>query len=91
MEINKISVMGMELEQWKLEACEAEFGIGDGWATLYIITTDSHHQGKGLATKLLTEAKRHYEAQGKKFGGTVALNETMADIYKRLEIKEYKD
>lgn len=78
----------MTLEQWTHKSCQAEFGLGDDWATLYSI--ESQEKGKGHATELLAEAKRYYEAQGKKFGGSVALNDTMADIYKRLKITEYE-
>jgi ribosomal protein S18 acetylase RimI-like enzyme len=84
-----VNVMGMELEQWTHEGCKANFGIGNAWATLYFIETKSEDRGKGNASELLRAAKVFYEANGKKFGGTIALNETMRDIYKRLEIEEY--
>jgi hypothetical protein len=67
----------------------AEFGIGDDWATLASI--ESTEPGKGHATALLTAAKRHYEAQGKRFGGSVALNERMRAIYRHLGIREYSE
>lgn len=88
-EIADISAMGMPLEQWKYETCIAEFGVGPDWATLYHIVTPVPDRGKGYATTLLIEAKAKFEGQGKKFGGTVALNDTMKDIYKRLAIEEY--
>jgi hypothetical protein len=87
MEHHKENVMGMELDAWKHKSCSAEFGMGNDWATLYSIR--SRLPGKGHATELLAEAKRFYEEQGKRFGGTVALNSRMAKIYKRLAIKEY--
>lgn len=78
----------MELERWTHESCTADFGVGNDFATLY--TIESKKEGKGHATQLLIEARHHYEAtQGKKFGGSVALNERMRSIYKRLGIEEY--
>lgn len=85
-------ILGMELEVWEHESCRAAFGVGefgsDGpWATLYDI--QSREEGKGHATALLTEAKAYYEGKGYLFGGSVALNERMRSIYKRLNITEY--
>lgn len=84
--------LGMELDQWKHKSCVAEFGVGEDrkgkWATLYSIRSDE--RGKGHATELLRQAKGYYEKQGLKFGGTVALNDTMRGIYERLNIEEYK-
>lgn len=79
--------MGMELEQWQFASCTAKFGIGKDWATLYDIK--SAEEGKGHATELLIEAKKHYESKGKIFGGSVALSASMEHIYKKLNIKEY--
>jgi GNAT superfamily N-acetyltransferase len=90
MEVKEIIEIGMPLTQWTHKGCRAVFATASDWATLYHIETDPLERGKGLATQLLTEAKKYYEGKGKKFGGTVALNDTMADIYKRLEIEEYK-
>jgi hypothetical protein len=89
MNISQITALGMPLEVWEHKSCRAEFGVGDDWATLYGI--QSKIKNKGHATELLIEARKHYEAQGKKFGGTVALSEPMAHIYKKLGIKEYND
>lgn len=86
-EKRKVNIMGMELEQWIYGGCVANFGVGNEWATLYDIL--SKNQGKGEATHLLKEAKKYYEGLGKVFGGSIALNSRMRDIYKRLEIKEY--
>lgn len=83
----QVSTMGMLLDEWKMESCVAHFGIGDDWATLYDI--ESKEEGKGHATKLLQAARQHYEAQGKKFGGSVALNPVMRHIYQKLGIQEY--
>jgi len=79
----------MELEEWTHKSCVADFALGEDWATLYDI--ESTEEGQGHATELLTEAKRFYEAQGKTFGGSVALNATMQHIYRKLGITEYAD
>lgn len=77
----------MELERWTHKSCTAEFGVGDDWATCYGIR--SREKGKGHATELLTEAKKFYEGLGKKFGGTVALNEAMRRVYQKVGVTEY--
>ena len=79
--------MGMELDEWQFESCIAHFGVGEDWATLYDIR--SKKEGRGHATNLLMLAKQHYESQGKKFGGDVALNDRMRNIYQKLNIEEY--
>lgn len=85
--IEKKTILGMEVEEWVYRSCVAHFGVGDNWATLYDI--ESGEPGKGHATVLLVIAKAHYQKQGKKVGGTIALNERMAKIYERLGIEEY--
>ena len=85
--ITKINQLGMELDEWKFESCIAHFGIGDDFATLYDIV--SGVKRKGHATTLLTEAKEYYEDKGLKFGGSVALNENMRNLYVKLGIEEY--
>lgn len=87
MKIQRIKFQGMETDQWTHKSCTAEFGLGADWATLYLI--ESKEEGKGHATELLREAKKFYNKKGKKFGGSVALNDTMKHIYKKLKIKEY--
>lgn len=83
-----VNVMGMELERWEHESCTADFGVGDDWATLYDIS--SKEENRGHATQLLTAARHYYEAVGgKKFGGSVALSESMKHIYEKLGIEEY--
>lgn len=88
MKIEPVEVLGMKLQRWTHSSCTADFGVGDDFATLYYI--ESKEEGKGHATELLIAAKKHYEANGYNFGGSVALNERMRSIYKRLGIKEYK-
>lgn len=81
-------VLGMELDRWEVNSCIAHFGVGDTWATLYDIESGEKH--KGHATKLLLQAKEYYKKQGKRFGGSIALNPEMSKLYKKLKIKEYK-
>ncbi len=78
-------ILGMDLEIWTHESCEASFGVGPDWATLYSI--ESQEKNKGHAQTLLIEAMAYYE--GKKIGGTMALNPIMKYIYKKLGILEY--
>ncbi len=80
-------VMGMKMVVWENKSCKAHFGVGDDWATLYNI--QSKEEGKGHATELLKAAKKFYEEQGKRFGGSVALNDRMKKIYQELGITEY--
>lgn len=88
MKIQKIDILGMILDQWTHKDCKAEFGVGDGWATLYSI--ESKTQGKGYAQELLKSAKEYYGARGKTFGSSVALNPAMKHILQKLKIKEYE-
>lgn len=83
-----VNQMGMEFEQWTHKSCTAAFGIGDDWATLFII--ESENPGKGEATELLTEVQELYKKEGKTVYGSVALNPAMVRIYNKLNIKEYK-
>ena len=84
----KLDVLGILLEQWSCLSASAEFCVGPDWATLYSI--QSGQPGKGHASRLLIEAKRHYELTGKQFGSSIALNERMRAILRRLDIKEYR-
>ena len=84
-----VDVMGMPMEVWSYESCMAEIASVDDWATVYGI--HSATPSKGHATELLKAAKEHYESQGKRFGGSVALNDRMRKIYQRLGIVEYDD
>ena len=83
----KVNVLGMELDEWRYKSCLAHVGVGKDWATIYDI--QSQQQGQGHATYLLLIMKSHYEGQAKKFGGSVALNERMARLYKKCGIREY--
>ncbi len=85
--IKEIEMMGMKLLRWEYKSCVADFGIGDGWVTLYYI--ESKEKNKGHATYLLQKAKAFALHTGVKFGGSVALNPAMKHIYEKLDIEEY--
>lgn len=86
-EMKQVKSMGMLLDKWTHKSCEAMIGIGTDWATIYAISSDE--QGKGHATELLIEMKEHYEAEGKVFGSSVALNSRMKHLLQKLNIVEY--
>ena len=88
MERHQVVVAGLVMERWTHASCVADFAVGPDWATLYLIMSDQRRQGH--ATALLRAAQAHYEAQGKRFGGSVALNEGMARLYQKLGIHEYR-
>jgi len=83
----KVNVLGMELDEWQYKSCLAHVAVGKEWATIYDI--QSKQEGRGHATKLLLIMKSYYECRGKRFGGSVALNERMAWLYKKCGIREY--
>lgn len=91
MKQEEVEQLGMALIRWSHESCIAHFAVGeqDGeqFATLYDIV--SREEGRGHATQLLIAAKDQYEREGRRFGGTVALNDRMHKIYKHLGITEY--
>ena len=86
--MKKINVLGIELDRWEYGSCVADWGKGDGWATLYSI--QSKIPSKGHATECLLRAKKYYEEQGMKVRGSVALNERMSKLYKKVGIEEVK-
>ena len=83
----KVNVLGMELDEWGYKSCLAHVATGDNWATIYDIK--SQQEGKGHATELLLAMKAYYETQGIIFGGSIALNDRMARLYKKCGIREY--
>ena len=83
----KVNILGMELDEWRYKSCLSHVATAEGWATIYDI--QSQQEGQGHATELLLMMKAHYEHQGKIFGGSVALNERMARLYKKCGITEY--
>ena len=87
MEMKQVVSMGMLVDNWTHKSCDAMIGVGEDWATIYMISSDE--QGQGHATELLIEMKKHYEAQGKVFGSSVALNSKMRYLLKKLNIVEY--
>lgn len=88
MNIEPVNMMGMEVDLCIFESCTAIVGTGDDWATIY--SMESAARGKGHGTQLLTDMKKHYESQGKKFGSSVALSEVMARLLVKLNIPEYE-
>ncbi len=86
-EPKKVNILGMELDEWQYKSCVAHVGEGKDWATVGDI--ESQQEGKGHATSLLLVMQFHYEKKGKRFGGSVALNERMRRIYRRCGVKEY--
>ena len=84
----KVNILGMELDEWQYKSCVAHVGEGEGWATVGDIR--SRQEGRGHATSLLLVMQSHYENKGKRFGGSVALNERMRRIYRRCGVKEYR-
>jgi len=82
----KVNILGMELEHWEHKSCEAHFGVGKDWATLYNI--ESKEPGKGHATELLIMAKHFYKYHHKRVMGSIALNGRMKRLYQRVAIPE---
>ncbi len=87
MKLNQIESMGMVLDQWTHKSCISEIGIGNNWATIYMIK--SKEKGKGHASELIIKMKDHYESKGKTFGSSVALNPIMKHLLNKLNITEY--
>ena len=88
-ELKQIISMGMPLDNWTHLSCNAMIGTGKDWATIYMISSDE--KGRGHASELLIEMKKHYEAQGKLFGSSVALNSRMRYLLQKLNIVEYAE
>ena len=86
-EPQKVNILGMPLHEWWHKSCSAHVAIGEDWATIYDI--QSQQEGQGHATQLLLTMKNYYEKKGLIFGGSVALTERMAWLYKRCGIREY--
>jgi len=82
------NILGMPLDEWKHKSCTAHFSVFPDEATLYDIV--SKEPNKGHAFELLSFAKEYYEKRDKKVMGTVALNEKMSRLYKKIGIGEYK-
>lgn len=92
-ERREINFAGMPLVQYTanhVRVIVAE-GVQNGrkWATIYEVVCEPIFRNQGRTQAILSVLKRKYEADQYVFGGTVALNPTMAHIYKKLNIKEY--
>ena len=81
------NILGMPLDEWSHKSCKAHFSVFPDEVTLYDIV--SKEPNKGHASELLNFAKGYYEGQDKKVMGTVALNEKMSRLYRKIGIKEY--
>ena len=86
---NQVNFLGMILDEWTEKSCVAHIAVNNEkkWATIYDI--QSEEEGCGHASKLLKETKKYYESKGLKFGGSIALNDRMRKLYKKLNITEY--
>lgn len=86
-EVKQVLSMGMPLDNWTHKSCSAMIGVGDDWATIYMIS--SSEKEKGHASELLATMKDHYEAHGKFFGSSIALNDGMRRLLVKFNIMEY--
>lgn len=92
----KVKIMGMAMDKWTYASCEAFVATNDdmdkltyaSWATVY--TIESKEPAHGHATALLRYMREYYEGQHKAFGSSIALNDVMRHVLKKLGINEYK-
>lgn len=86
-----VEILGIRLLEVTYQSCVAHFGLGeDGegkWLTLYDIKSTC--PGQGHATDLLSVMQSASARTGRRFGGSIALNNRMRSIYRRLGIHEY--
>lgn len=87
--MKQVDSVGMLLDNWTHKSCDAMVGVGEDWATIYVISSDE--KGKGHASDLLIAMKDHYENQGKAFASSVALNSGMRRLLVKFNIKEYTE
>ena len=82
-----VNVLGMTQLEVVHKKCVAYFwfSIKEKWITLFYIC--STNPWKWEAQELLNQIKKDFDWFN--IGGTVALNDTMRHIYKKLNIKEY--
>ncbi len=81
----KVNLFGMELDECKYGDSMARFAVGENghpWAILYDVESEPY--GLGRAIKLLKQAKKYYDKQGRFVRGSMALNPIMQRIYKRI-------
>jgi len=86
LEFKQINRLGMELTAFKYKGVIGTLAEEDRWATIYDI--ESTNPDKGECQECLKLLKAKYF--GKDFGCSVALNDKMSYILKKLGIKEYK-
>lgn len=75
------------VDVWQYKSCKAEVGVGDSWATVYLMNSKEPCKGHGAI--LLFAMKKYYEAKGLFFGGSVALNGRMKRLYLKCQVHEY--
>jgi len=61
--------------------------IGDDWFTVYLIQTDQGHEGKGEASRLMTELKRRCDKNGRVMRVWCPMSEKIVHICEKLGIE----
>ena len=84
------NIMGMELMCFEHRGCEVQIAEFPESSSATIYSVESKNPGQGIATETLTYLKGWYEGHGMTLYSSVALNDKMAHILKKLEILEYK-
>ena len=87
--LRQVNALGMDLTLFQYKGVSGSLAEGDDWATMYSI--ESANEGRGECQECLLLLKEHYEAQGKRFGSSVALNPRMRHILQKLDIYECSD
>jgi len=87
--LRPVTVLGMELIEFRYKGVEGHIGVEDDRATIYDV--ESSNPGQGECQECLSLLKQHYEEEGKRFGCSVALNAAMRHILEKLGITEYSD
>lgn len=75
-------ILWMELDEWTFESCIAHFGEYDGVYVLYDI--ESKEKRKWHAYTLMKDALDYYISKWFRVGWTVALNDAMVWLYRKL-------
>lgn len=77
-------VLWMELDEWTYKSCIAHFG--EYWFCYTLYDIESKEQRQWHATQLLKDAIEYYEKGWFLVAWTVALNEAMRNLYKKVGI-----
>ena len=90
-ERKEIKSLGMPLVQYKANHVQviAAEGVENGrkWATIYEVVCEPNFRNQGRTQAVLSVLKRKYEDEQYEFGYTVALNPTMAHIWRNLTLR----